>query len=48
MANEFIKYDDGSTYMGGFVNGKRHGYGKMIYKDGSIKEDRWENSEFKG
>lgn len=34
-------FPDGSTYIGQFKKGKRHGYGKLIYKTGSVYEGLW-------
>jgi len=40
-------YSNGDVYEGDFVDGKRHGNGKMTYADGKVKEGRWEDDEFK-
>ena len=37
-----MHYDDGSIYDGEFLNGMRHGKGKVIYPDGTSYEGRFE------
>ncbi|TAF33630.1 MAG: hypothetical protein EAZ57_05265 [Cytophagales bacterium] len=39
---------DGSRYEGGWLNGKRHGDGKITLANGKIYEGYWENGKFKG
>tara|TARA_B100000767_G_scaffold83479_1_gene80399 strand:+ start:136 stop:543 length:408 start_codon:yes stop_codon:yes gene_type:complete len=34
------------SYNGNFYNNRYHGYGKMRYKDGTVKEGIWKNGEF--
>jgi hypothetical protein len=34
-------YPDGSTYVGHWNNGKRHGCGKNVYADGKIYDGEW-------
>lgn len=41
-------YADGSTYIGQYRKGERHGEGKMIGIDGSIYEGLWENDKRNG
>lgn len=33
-----MKWIDGSEYKGLWVKGIQHGYGKMIFPDGTVKE----------
>ena len=43
-----IKYDNGSTYIGEYKDGKRHGLGIYIWKENSFWIGPWENGERKG
>ena len=38
-----ITFPSGSTYVGGFRNGKRTGQGTMTYSDGSKHEGEYKN-----
>lgn len=38
----YMKYKDGSIYIGEWKSNKRDGYGKMIYSNGDIYEGNWE------
>ena len=40
-------WTDGSKYDGEWKAGIQHGYGKMFFPDGSIKEGEFENNVFK-
>ena len=35
------RYEDGSTYLGQYKNGLRHGEGRQIFTDGSLYEGFW-------
>ena len=35
-----FKFTDGSTYLGEIFNGKRHGYGEVVFADGSCSDTR--------
>jgi hypothetical protein len=41
-------WTDGSIYQGEWKQGIQHGYGKMTFPDGTIKEGRFENNIFIG
>ena len=38
----------GSYYDGNWVNGKRHGNGKMFFSDKSVYDGEWENDKQNG
>lgn len=40
-------WTDGSCYQGEWIRGIQHGYGKMIFPDGTKKEGYFENNVFK-
>lgn len=41
--------DDNGTYEGDFIDGKKHGYGKMIYKDNNNeKTGYWKDDVYQG
>lgn len=42
-----VCYDDNSIYEGVLRKGKKHGYGRLISSDGTIKEGIYENDDFK-
>lgn len=37
-----------STYVGGFKDGRFHGYGVYTKSDGTVQEGNWEDGIFKG
>ncbi len=39
---------DGNRYEGGWLNGKRHGDGKVFLANGKVTEGYWEQGKFKG
>jgi hypothetical protein len=39
---------DGSRYIGQWIRGIQHGYGKMIFPDGTFKEGYFDNNVFIG
>lgn len=41
-------WTDGSRYTGQWVKGIQHGYGKMIFPDGTFKEGYFDNNVFVG
>jgi hypothetical protein len=41
-------WTDGSVYQGEWKQGIQHGYGKMTFPDGTIKEGKFENNIFVG
>lgn len=43
-----ITYSDGSTYSGGWIEGKRNGFGKFIYTDGSIYTGEFKDGKKNG
>jgi len=43
-----MKWIDGSIYIGEWVRGIQHGYGKMIFIDNSVKEGYFDNNVFVG
>jgi hypothetical protein len=40
-------WTDGSSYQGEWIKGIQHGYGKMIFPDGTRKEGYFENNVYK-
>ena len=34
---------NGATYIGNYKNGKRHGNGRQVWKDGSVYQGTWED-----
>ena len=38
-------FEDGSYYIGMFKNSKKHGQGKLVDKDGTVKEKEWNDGE---
>ena len=42
------KYDDGSSYIGQWMNNMRHGAGKRTYADGSQYEGQFVKDERHG
>lgn len=42
-----MRWTDGSVYLGQWHRGIQHGYGKMIFPDGTIKEGNYESNIFK-
>ena len=43
-----MRWTDGSSYVGEWVRGIQHGYGKIIYSNGVIKEGYFENNIYIG
>ena len=41
-------WTDGSIYQGEWKQGVQHGYGKMTFPDGTIKEGYFENNVYVG
>lgn len=41
-------WTDGSKYIGQWVKGIQHGFGKMVFPDGTIKEGYFENNVYIG
>jgi len=41
-------WTDGSIYQGEWKQGIQHGFGKMVFPDGSVKEGRFENNIYVG
>ena len=39
---------DGSRYLGEWYKGVQHGFGKMIFADGRVKEGIFENNVYRG
>jgi hypothetical protein len=46
--NKKIKYLNGDIYEGYLENGKKQGYGKMIYSYGDIYDGYWKNDNKHG
>ena len=42
--NGVIKYMNGSTYEGTFLNDKRHGLGIWTWADGTVIVGEWQNN----
>ena len=40
-------WTDGSSYQGEWIRGIQHGYGKMIFPDGTKREGYFENNVYK-
>lgn len=40
-------WTDGSSYQGEWVKGIQHGYGKMLFPDGTKREGYFENNVYK-
>lgn len=43
-----MNWTDGSTYVGEWIRGIQHGFGKMIFPDGTVKDGYFENNIYKG
>ena len=43
-----MEWIDGSIYEGEWLNGIQHGFGKMTFPSGKIKEGIFEDNVFKG
>ncbi len=43
-----MRWMDGSVYIGEWARGIQHGYGKMIFIDGSVKEGYFDNNVYVG
>jgi len=43
-----MTWTDGSIYKGQWVKGIQHGWGKMSFPNGSVKDGYFENNIFKG
>ena len=43
-----MKWTDGSSYVGEWVKGIQHGYGKIIFTDGIEKEGYFEDNVYIG
>lgn len=41
-------WTDGSKYIGQWIRGIQHGYGKMVFPDGTFKEGYFENNIYVG
>ena len=41
-------WTDGSIYQGEWKSGIQHGFGKMTFPDGTVKEGKFENNIFLG
>lgn len=41
-------WTDGSIYQGEWKQGIQHGFGKMVFPDGSVKEGHFENNIYVG
>jgi hypothetical protein len=46
IAHGTIKYVDGSSYIGEFENGKKHGAGVHTFANGESRDGKWENNKF--
>jgi hypothetical protein len=42
-----MRWTDGSWYQGEWDRGIQHGYGKMTFPDGTVKEGYFENNVYK-
>ena len=40
--------NDGSRYVGGFLDGKKHGRGAMFYRSGESREGTWTEDKLIG
>lgn len=43
-----MKWVDGSSYVGQWMRGIQHGYGKMNFADGQVKEGYFDNNIYIG
>ena len=43
-----MTYADGGQYVGGWLNGNKHGLGEYTYKDGIVLRGRFEKGKFIG
>lgn len=43
-----MKWIDGSFYIGQWEKGIQHGYGRIVFPDGTTKEGYFENNIFRG
>ncbi len=43
-----MKWTDGSVYSGEWIKGIQHGYGKMAFPNGTVKEGYFEMNVYKG
>jgi hypothetical protein len=43
-----MRWTDGSYYVGEWVRGIQHGYGKIVFPDGTEKEGYFENNMYVG
>lgn len=43
-----MKWTDNSVYQGEWIKGIQHGYGKMIFPNGTLKEGYFEMNVYKG
>jgi hypothetical protein len=41
-------WNDSSKYIGQWIRGIQHGYGKMIFPDGTFKEGYFDNNVYVG
>lgn len=39
---------DGSTYIGNFFRGLKHGHGKIVFSTGEQYDGEWQDDVFKG
>lgn len=40
-----MTYSDGKEYTGGFVAGKKHGYGEEKHPNGTVMAGNWEDGK---
>lgn len=43
-----MRYDNGNTYEGEWINGIREGSGRMVYSNGDVYEGEWKNDKRHG
>lgn len=43
-----LKSENGDVYYGQFKDGKKNGYGKVVKKNGTEKNGRWNNGMYLG
>ena len=43
-----MKYKNGETYEGGFIDGKKHGFGTYVWRDSSSYEGWYANDKKEG